>query len=73
MDIKSVTKNGQMTSREQAIKGKTKAFQDDLIWQSSNFVEAAAICHADDSKLYPSKGGFPVMAESTRKLAASTC
>ena len=59
MDIKSVTKNGQMvTSSEKAIKRKTKAFQDDLIWQSSHFGEAAAICHPDGSKLYPSKSKF---------------
>ena len=47
-----------MTSREKEIKKKTKAFQDDLILQSSNFVEAAAICHPDGSRLYPSKSKF---------------
>ena len=60
IDIKPKQKeeNSAKVLTENVIKRKTKAFQDDLLWQNSSFCEAAAICHHDGSKVYPSKAKF---------------
>ena len=58
-DVKPIQKDHLLKSKAvHAIKRKTKAFQDDLLWQNSPFQQAAAICHHDGTKIYPSKAKF---------------
>ena len=46
------------TATSNSIKCKTEAFQDDLLWEALPFLQAAAICHHDGTKAYPSKAKF---------------